>query len=92
MTAQKTLTIEVDERTAVALRHRAQSRGQSVAEVVAELVESDGGAIDTSAAQIAELESRWDRFAKQSTAVPHHEVVRWLETWGTAENGPRPGR
>jgi hypothetical protein len=46
-----THTIEIDETTAAALERRAKSRGQSVAEVVADLVTGDGSASEPRSGQ-----------------------------------------
>jgi predicted transcriptional regulator len=31
----------------------------------------------------AELDQRWVAVEAREATVPHDEVVRWLETWGT---------
>jgi predicted transcriptional regulator len=78
----KTETIEVDEATADALRVRAAERGVSVAQFLADIaVESGSAAVD--AAEIAELDRRWAAIEGGEATVPHEEVVKWLETWGT---------
>jgi predicted transcriptional regulator len=33
--------------------------------------------------ELAELERRWAAIEAGEATVPHDEVVRWLETWGT---------
>lgn len=42
---------------------------------------SASGAIDRD--EIAELDRRWAAIEAGEPTVPHDEVVRWLETWGT---------
>jgi predicted transcriptional regulator len=79
----KTQTIEVDDDTAVALKRRAEERGVSVPELVAELVTLAAGPAGASGDDIAELDRRWKAFEAQDTVVPNDEVVRWLQTWGT---------
>jgi predicted transcriptional regulator len=32
---------------------------------------------------IAELDRRWARIEAGEATIPHDDVVRWLETWGT---------
>ena len=91
MAQAKTQTIEIDTVTAAALERHASARGQSVSQVVAELVAHVGTMAETGSGQIAELERRWDRFQKQTETASHDQVVRWLDTWGTAAYGPRPG-
>jgi len=83
MLAMKTQTIEIDDDTAIALKQRAQERGVSVPELVAELVTLEAGPADLEAADIAELDRRWKAFESQGSAVANDDVVRWLRTWGT---------
>jgi predicted transcriptional regulator len=33
--------------------------------------------------ELAELERRWAAIEAGEATIPHDEVVRWLETWGT---------
>lgn len=78
----KTQTIEVDQATADALRARAAERGVTVAQFLADIaVESGTVVVDSD--EIAELDRRWAAIEAGEATVPHDEVVRWLETWGT---------
>src|SRR5215216_3996934 len=76
-------TIEVDEHTAEALEARAAARGVSVGQVVAELVAFVDAQMAADAEEIAELNQRWAAVEAGEATVPHEEVARWLETWGT---------
>jgi predicted transcriptional regulator len=87
-----THTIEIDETTAAALEQRAKTRGQSVAEVVADLVASDLHVTEQTSAQIAELDRRRQRFGAQSKVASNDQVVRWLESWGTSDFRPWSSR
>jgi len=79
----KTHTIEVDDDTAVALKQRAEERGVSVPELLAELVTLAAGPAEASGDDIAELDRRSKAFEAQDSAASNDEVVRWLQTWGT---------
>jgi predicted transcriptional regulator len=79
----KTESIEVDSATASALKTRAAERGVSVSQLVSELVPF---AIDDEA--IAELDRRWAEIESGRPTVPHGEVERWLQSWGTPEFRP----
>jgi predicted transcriptional regulator len=79
----KTQTIEIDDGTAAALKQRAEERGVSVPELVAELVTLEASSADVDRSDIAELDRRWKAFEAQDLAVSNEEVVRWLQTWGT---------
>jgi predicted transcriptional regulator len=80
----RTRNIEVDEATAETLQTRAEERGVSVARVVAELVTSDEALLAMERDELVELDRRWAKVAAGDATVPHADVVRWLETWGTA--------
>jgi predicted transcriptional regulator len=79
----KVRNIEVDTETADLLEARARARGVSVSELVAELANLDNAPVAVDASEIAELDRRWAPIAAGGPAVPHDEVVRWLQTWGT---------
>ena len=79
----KTQTIEVDDDTAMALKQRAAERGVSVQELVADLVTLEAGPADASTGDITELDRRWKAFEGQASITANHDVVRWLQTWGT---------
>jgi predicted transcriptional regulator len=80
---RKLRTIEIDEVTADVLEARAAARGVSIGDVVAELVAFDDGAMSADTEEIAELDRRWAAVEAGDATVPHSEVARWLETWGT---------
>ena len=81
--ATKTQTIEIDDDTATALKQRAEERGVSVPELVAELVTLEAGPAEVGRDEIAELDRRWKAFEAEDSAVSNDEVVRRLQTWGT---------
>jgi predicted transcriptional regulator len=80
--SSKTQTIEVDEVTADALKARAAERGVSVAQLLSDIA-AESGPITVDPEEIAELDRRWAAIETGEPTVPHDEVVRWLETWGT---------
>jgi putative addiction module component (TIGR02574 family) len=80
--SSKTQTIEVDEVTADALRARAAERGVSVAQLLSDIA-AESGPITVDPEEAAELDRRWAAIEAGEPTVPHDEVVRWLETWGT---------
>jgi len=79
----KTHTIEVDDATATALRQRAEERGVSVPELLAELVTLEVAPVEAGRDDLAELDRRWEAFEAQRSVASSEEVVRWLGTWGT---------
>jgi len=75
-------TIEIHDETATALKQRAEQRGLSVSEVVAELATLEIG-MEADEEAIAELDRRWLAFEAQSSVTSNEDVVKWLHTWGT---------
>jgi predicted transcriptional regulator len=80
----KTQTIEIDDDTATVLKQRAQERGLTVPELVAELVTLAASPVDADADEVAELDRRWNAFEAQGSVATNEDVVRWLQTWGTS--------
>jgi predicted transcriptional regulator len=76
-------TIEVDAATADALTLRAAERGVSVGELVAQLVAFADMQPGADSHEIAELDRQWAAIESGEPTIPHDQVVRWLETWGT---------
>lgn len=77
--------IEVDEGTASALERQAADRGVSVADLVAELAAEP---IPLSENELAELDRLAFEADRPGGTVPHRDVARWLETWGTPDYKP----
>jgi predicted transcriptional regulator len=84
----KSQTIEIDEATATALRERADARGMTVPDLVAQYVSEDCVPVDVDQGQLNELDRRWSAIEEGQTTVSHDNVVRWLETWGRAAFKP----
>jgi hypothetical protein len=84
-----TRKIEIDEATAVALEARAADEGVSVSELVAQLVVPEPLSLPTD--EVAELDRRWAAIEGGERTVPHDDVVRWLQTWGTPAFRPWRG-
>jgi predicted transcriptional regulator len=91
MSAMKRM-IEVDAATAVALETRAAETGVSVSELLSDLIARHREPIDPSPAELAELDRQWAAIKAGEPTVPHERVVHWLDTWGTADFRPWPGR
>lgn len=81
-------TIEVEEKTAAALEARAAERGQTVDEVVADLMSLDDLSASGAEDELVELDRRWARIEAGEQTVSHDDAARWLKTWGTAEFKP----
>jgi predicted transcriptional regulator len=79
----KTQKIEVDEATAATLKTRAAEHGLSVSELVAEMTALQDAVVVLSAEDIGELDRQWAAIKAGESTVPHEDVTRWLQTWGT---------
>jgi predicted transcriptional regulator len=67
-------------------------RGVSVTKLVAELVRHQSAPLAVDSEEVAELDRRWAKVAAGGATVPHDEVARWLDTWGTPAYRPWHGR
>jgi hypothetical protein len=81
--AAKTHKIEVDEATAAALKSRAAAQGLTVSELVAGMTALQGAPVTLPPTDIAALDREWAAIQAGERTVPHGEVARWLQTWGT---------
>jgi len=84
------------------LEARAKLREMTVAELVTELVLRDESLPPELAAMrargegpwapeaLAEEARRFAEFERTGEAVPMEEVVAWVESWGSADEPPRP--
>jgi hypothetical protein len=79
----KLRAIEVDVATADVLAARAAERGMTVGKLVAELVALVETLPSSDHHEIDDLEQQWAAIEAGEPTVPHDQVVRWLETWGT---------
>jgi predicted transcriptional regulator len=77
--------IEVDNATAEALEARAAAAGLSVRELLAQMVALDDVAVKLSPEDAADLDRQWAAIKAGEPTVTHEDVVRWLDTWGTAD-------
>lgn len=77
--------IEIEESTATALEAHAAELGLSVSELLAEMV---GASAKLSDAEMADLDRQWAAIKNGEPTAAHDEVVRWLDTWGTARFKP----
>jgi len=78
--------IEIEEATATALEARAAKLGLSVSELLAEMV---GTSVKLSDAEVNALDRQWTAIKNGEPTVAHKNVVRWLDTWGTARFSER---
>ena len=79
----KTHRIDIDEATAAVLKARAAEHRVSVAELVAEMTALQDAPVVVFSEDIAELDRQWAAIKAGEPTVPHEEVARWLQTWGT---------
>jgi predicted transcriptional regulator len=85
-------TIEVDDTTAAALETRAAQVGLSVAELLAAMVAVEGVRTELPSADITALDQQWGAIKAGEPTVPHEDVARWLDTWGTSGFRPWKGQ
>ncbi len=83
-------TLEIDAETDARLREMAKERGQDVAAVLAEAVALLDSVVDLAGPDVSEDRRRYDEFQLTGAAAPLNEVKRWVESWGSANELPRP--
>lgn len=83
-------TLEIDAGTDARLRELAAERGQDVSAVLAEAVALLDSVVDIGNPDIAEDRRRLDAFRRTREAIPLHQVKAWVDSWGTANELPRP--
>ncbi len=83
-------TIELDPDTDARLREMAAERGQAEAAVLAEAVALLDSVVDIAGPDLGEDRRRLADFQRMRLAVPLSDVKAWVESWGTAEERPRP--
>jgi predicted transcriptional regulator len=83
-------TLDIDADTDARLREMADERGQDVAAVLAEAVALLDSVVDIAGPDIGEDRRRLDAFEKTRAAVPLDDVKTWVESWGSANELPRP--
>ena len=88
--AAKTRTIELDEATASALESCAAERGLSVSEFVAGMTALQEASFALSSEDEDELDRQWTAIKAGEPTIPHEDVARWLQTWGTSAFKPWP--
>jgi len=81
-------TIDVDAVTAAALESRAAEAGLSVSELLADMVARQREPAEASLAELTKLDRQWAAIKAGEPTVPHEDVVRWLDTWGTPRFRP----
>jgi predicted transcriptional regulator len=83
-------TLDIDSETDARLRALATERGQDVAAVLAEAIALLDSVRNIDSPDIAEDRRRLQEFLRTREAVPLHEIKRWVESWGTDRELPRP--
>jgi predicted transcriptional regulator len=83
-------TLEIDAGTDARLAEIAAERGQDVATVLAEAVALLDSVVDVAGLDIGEDKRRLDAFNASSEAVSLDDVKEWVNSWGSANELPRP--
>jgi predicted transcriptional regulator len=68
----------------------AAEKGQDAAAVVADAVELLDSLIDVEGPNVEEDLRRVREFERTGEGIPSEEVKAWIESWGTANELPRP--
>src|SRR5580700_203011 len=77
------LTPELNDKLAALARDRKRSKSDLASEAIAAFVDVD-------AWQVAHIEEALDEARSGAPGVLHEDVVRWVESWDTERELPRP--
>jgi predicted transcriptional regulator len=77
------LSSELDEKLAALARDRKRSKSDLASEAIAAFVDVD-------AWQVAHIKESLDEARSGAPGVLHEDVVRWVESWDTGHELPRP--
>lgn len=77
------LSPELDDKLAALARERKRSKSDLASEAIAAFVDVD-------AWQVAHIKEALDEARSGAPGVLHEDVVRWVESWDTAHELPRP--
>jgi predicted transcriptional regulator len=83
-------TFELDPETDARLQAIAAARGQGIAAVVADAVALLDAVVPLKGPDTAEDVRRLREFERTGEAIPLDEVKAWVESWGSANELPRP--
>lgn len=87
MAKSATMTVRLTPEAREKLEALARDTKRSKAYLASEAIETY---IDLSTGQIAEIKAGLAEDEKGSPGVPHEEVARWMKSWGTDHELPRP--
>ncbi len=77
------LSPELDDKLAALARDRKRSKSELASEAIATFVDVD-------AWQVARIKESLEEARSGVPGVPHADVVRWVESWDTEHELPRP--
>jgi predicted transcriptional regulator len=83
-------TFDLDQETDARLNALAAEKGQDAAAVVADAVVLLDSIVNIEGPDTAEDLRRLREFERTGQAVPSEDVKAWVESWGSAEELPRP--
>jgi predicted transcriptional regulator len=83
-------TFDLDPDTDARLNALAAEKGQDAAAVVADAVILLDSVVDIEGPDIEEDVRRLREFERTGMAVPSEDVDAWVDSWGTANELPRP--
>jgi predicted transcriptional regulator len=82
--------LDLDPETDARIEALAAEKGQDAATVVADAVELLDSIVDIEGPDVEEDLRRLREFERTGEGIPFEEVKAWVESWGTADELPRP--
>ena len=87
MTKDVTLSLRIDRKLSNKLEKRARQAKRSKSALTAYAIES---LFETEDQEIAKIKHALARSKAGAPTVAHEDVVRWVKSWGTPKELPRP--
>ncbi len=87
MVKDVTLSLRIDRKLSDKLERRARQTKRSKSAVAAMLIENS---FEAEAQEVAMIKRTLASVRAGEPTVPNEEVIRWIQSWGTANELPRP--
>jgi predicted transcriptional regulator len=82
--------LDLDPETDARIESLAAEKGQDPAAVVADAIELLDSVVDVEGPDVEEDLRRLQAFEQTGEGIPFEKVKAWVDSWGTANERPRP--
>jgi predicted transcriptional regulator len=82
--------LDLDAHTDERINALAAEKGTDASTVVADAIQLLDSVVDSEMPDVDEDWRRWEEYERTGEGVPLDEMKAWVESWGTANELPRP--